>query len=324
MKNSSPMKRYLSKLVNNFGGAIINAAIVLIVPRTLGPTHYGNFDFLRNSFQGIIGMLDMNLQGAHFNYSSKYNNTKNATTLYFYFSLALGIILISGVTVANWVGLSAYFWPGQEVVYIYAGAILAYFMYLSDGLTGLSDSKMATVGFEIRRIIVTIIGFMLLLALFFNRALTLSTFFSLRIFVFFLFVIVFTVYLRNENVFQFEFAKASLMDSKEVLKYFISYSHPLFTLSLFGFLFAYFDRWFLQIISGSVSQGYYGLAWRLSSICILFTGAIVPIFRQMVAKAHGEGNKVYIKVLFLKSRLFYFGSAFLSVFFSSTPVNSST
>lgn len=315
LKNSSPIQRYLSKLINNFGGAAINAAMVLIVPRTLGPAHYGDFNFLRDSFQEIVGILDLNIGAAHFNYSSKYKETITATTLYFYFCLALGIILLSGIALVNQAGFSVYFWPGQKIGYIYAGATLAYLMHLSVGLTGLSDSKEATVGLEIRRIIVTIIGFMLLLALFFNRVLTLSTFFSLQILIFFLFVIVFAIYLRNKNVFRFEFAKVNLRDSKEVLKYFVSYSHPLLTLSLFSFLFVYFDRWFLQIISGSVSQGYYSLALRLSAVCILFTGAMVPIFRQMVAKAHGENNKAYIQALFQKSRIFYFVSAFFSIFF---------
>lgn len=324
MKNSPPIQRYLSKLLNNFSGAVINTAMVFIVPRTLGPAHYGDFSFLRNSFQEITGILDLNIGSAHFNYSSKYKETKNATTLYFYFCLALGIILVSGITFANWTGFSGYFWPGQEVGYIYAGAILAYFTYLSGGLTGLSDSKEATVRLEIRRIIVTTISFMLLLALFFNVALTLFSFFGQQIFVYLLFVIVFGMYLRGNNIFGFKFAKVNLSESKEVSKYFISYLHPLLTLSVFGFVFVYFDRWFLQMVSGSVSQGYYSLAMRLSSICILFTGAMIPIFRQMVAKAHRENNKAYIQGLFKKSRKSYLVSAAFSAFFCFMQVRLST
>jgi len=315
LKNNSPRQRFLSKLINNFGSAVINGAMVFIVPRTIGPALYGNFSFLQDSFQGIIGIFDLNIGSTHFNYSSKYNNTKDATTLYFYFCLALGIILALGIVIVNWVGFSGYFWPGQKIGYICAGATLAYLMYLSVGLTNLSDSKEATVGVERRRLVVTIIGFMVLLTLFFNRVLTLATFFSLRIFVFLLAVIVFAAYLRKRNVFEFRFTKVNLNESKKVLKYLISYSHPLVTLSLIGFFFLYFDRWFLQVISGSIFQGYYSLAFSLSSVCILFTGAMVPIFSQMVARAHGENNKAYIQVIFQKSRMFYFLSAFLSIYF---------
>jgi len=315
LKSSSPIQRFLSKLLNNFSRAVINMAMVFIVPKALGPAHYGDFSFLRDSLQEITGILDLNIGSAHFNYSSKYKETKNATTLYFYFCLTLGIILLSGLTAVNWAGFSGYFWPGQEVGYIYEGAILAYLMYLSVNLTGLSDSKEATVGLEIRRIIVTTIGFILLLALFFNGALTLFSFFGQQIFVYLLFVIVSGIYLRGNNIFGFRFTRVSLSDSKEVIRYFIAFCHPLLILSIFGFIFVYFDRWFLQIVSGSVTQGYYSLAMRLSSVCILFTGAMVPIFRQMVAKAHGENNKSYIQSLFKKSRAFYFVSAFISIFF---------
>lgn len=315
LQKSLPLQRYLSKLINNLGGSIISAAMVFVVPRALGPKHFGDFNFLRDSFQEITGILDLNIGGAHFNYSSKYIDTKDATTLYYYFCLILGIVLFLGITIINQVNLLEYFWPDQQVENIYLGAVLAYLMYLSIGLTALSDSKEATVGIEIRRLIIAIIGFPVLLILFFNGALTLSTFFGQQILVSLLLIVIFVLYLKSQNVFGFKFERIKWRDTKEIYKYFISYSHPLLTFSILGFLFGYFDRWFLQIISGSVSQGYYSLAFRLSSICILFTGAMVPVFRQMVSKAHGESNKAYIQTLFQKSRIFYFFSAFISIFF---------
>ena len=271
--------------------------------------------FLRDTLAKIIGFLDLNIGAAHFNYSSKYTDTKNATTLYCYICLAIGIISLFGIIIVCKVGFSSYLWPGQKIGYIYAGALLAYSMSLTEVLTQLSDSKEATVGFEIRRVIVMIIGFMGLLALFSQRVLNLSTYFTLQIFIYFLFILVSTSYLRAKNVFKFKFVKIDSEELKKILKYFYSYSHPLLFLSLFGLFCGFFDRWFLQTISGSSAQGYYSLAFRLSSICLLFSGAIAPIFMQSIAKAHGQNNINYIRELFNKSKLFYFISAFLSVFF---------
>ena len=109
MKNDSFLKRYLSKLVNNFGGAIINVLVTLIVPRTLGPAQYGNFNYLRDSFQVVVSLLDLNFGNAHFNYSAKSGNANNATTFYFYFTFLVGIVLFLGVTITHWIGLSKYF-----------------------------------------------------------------------------------------------------------------------------------------------------------------------------------------------------------------------
>lgn len=81
-------------------------------------------------------------------------------------------------------------------------------------------------------------------------------------------------------------------------------------------LFSYFDRWFLQIINGSTSQGFYSLSYRLSTICILFTGAMNPIFIQTVARAHAANNFIQISYIFKKMHVFYFMAAFLSIFIS--------
>ena len=188
-------------------------------------------------------------------------------------------------------------------------------MYLSDCLTGLSDSRMATTGFEFRRMIMRIVGLIILLVLFFTNKLTILTYFFQNIFVFLIILISGVIFLRHKNIFKFSLNISNYTNFKPILKHYITYSHPLLTLALFSFIFSFFDRWFLQVISGSVSQGYFSLAFGLSTICILFTGAMIPIFRQMITKAHGEKNVVLIQELFHKGRLLYFISAFLSFFF---------
>ena len=322
--DASLFSRYLSKFVNRFIGMLINAITVFIVPRTLGPSNYGDFNFLRDSFRRITSTLDLNIGQAHFNYSSKYSESKNATMLYFFFCLSLGIVLFLIIAFLNWCGLLEYLWPDQKLHYIYAGGILAYLLYLTERLTGLSDSKEATVGLEIRRLAVSIFGFGALLSIFFLDALNLASYFGLRICLNLFFICAFIIYLRHRNTFDFHFAKVELKESKKILRYFFSYSHPLVVLSLFSLLFGFFDRWFLQTIGGSVSQGYFSLAFQLSSICFLFTGAMTPVFMQSVAKAHGQENIDYIRTLFEKVRTFYFIAAFFSVFFFSIQARSYT
>jgi O-antigen/teichoic acid export membrane protein len=294
----------------------VNLIIALIVPRSLGPASYGNFNFLVDTSTKIVSSMDLSMASAHFNYSSKYEDSKKATTIYFYVCLAVGIILLSAITIVYYCGGIKYLWPGQKIGYIYAGACLAYLIFLAERLTHLSDSKEATIGTEKLRVIMTSAGLVILLSLFFLKTINITTFFVYRITLFASIVVALGIYLKRKRIFDFRFVKLEFSETKKILKYFYSFSHPLIVLSFFGLLFGYFDRWFLQLIAGSVDQGFYSFAYRLSAVCFLFTGAMTPVFMQSVAKAHGQNNMVKIKFLFGKIKVFYFIAAFLSIFFA--------
>ena len=68
-------KRYFIKLAKSGIDALINVILLLFVPRVLGPANYGSFNFIRDSFQKIIAISDLNLGNAHINYTARKENS---------------------------------------------------------------------------------------------------------------------------------------------------------------------------------------------------------------------------------------------------------
>ena len=171
---SSITSRFSAKLLNNIVFGIVSAITAAMLPRALGPGNYGNFHFIRNSFTGIFGVIDLNGSLAHFVYSSKNKETQNVTFFHTYYCFIVGLlvlILLSVLVFAN--GVHVLF-PKQQIEYVFLGALLGYIIYLVTNLTNLSDSKEVTVGFEIRRMIVMVLGLFLLLLLYFTDLINLK------------------------------------------------------------------------------------------------------------------------------------------------------
>ena len=96
----------------------------------------------------------------------------------------------------------------------------------------------------------------------------------------------------------------------EISKYIYNFSHPLFTLALFTSLGMFFDRWFLQNIVGSIDQGFFHFANRLSILILVFNGAIIPIMQKELVGLNSNIlllQRKYEKFLLI----FYFISNFL-------------
>jgi O-antigen/teichoic acid export membrane protein len=289
--------------------------MLLFVPKALGPINYGNFSYIRDTFQNIIQTSDLNLGTAHSNVAARKVDSQNETNFYFTFVFLIGLLLIFSTLIITLFNFNKFLFPGQESKFIFLGAILAYFMYLFTNLMSFSDSKSLTVGFEIRAIIINIIIFLFFLVLFFSNQLNLINYFFYRLFLYFILIISAFYFFIYQNKFKFNLFNPFGAQFRKIFFKFLTFSGPLILLSFFGLLFTFFDRWFLQIIDGSKSQGMYSLAFALSSIAGLFLSPFTPLVMQTVAKADEEKDHNLIISTFSNVKLLYLISVFLSLFF---------
>jgi O-antigen/teichoic acid export membrane protein len=308
-------RRYFFKLIKSIIDAIINASMLLFVPNTLGPINYGNFNFIRDTFQSIIQTSDLNLGTAHNNAAARKVDSQIDTNFYFSFVFTIGIILLLFVSITTFFNFNKYLFPAQETKFIFLGSFLAYLMYFFTNLMGYSDSKTLTIGFEKRSIIINIILFSFFIFLFFYNHLNLTTFFIYRLSLYFILILSALFYFKINNSIDIKIINPFGYEFKNTLFKFLSFSGPLIFLSFFGLFFSFFDRWFLQIIDGSKSQGMYSLAFALSSIAGLFLSPFTPLVMQTVAKADEEKDDNLIISTFSNVKLLYLISVFLSLFF---------
>lgn len=313
---NSVRARYFAKLSNNMVGMLGGIVTALLVPKSLGPAHYGDFNFLKDSFDNLVRTMDMNASNAHFTYSSRNKKSGPANQVYFYFSICVGIALSFLVGVAVYSGAARSVWPGQGPFFISAGAALGFLSYLASNLTNLSDSRGFTVAVENQRRLIVALSMLILLAMYFSGLLGFASFFSYSIAVQAAMVFFSAALLKRAGVFGFGFKRVGIEDIKSTARYFYGYSSPLVTALVIGLVLGFFDRWLLQAVGGSATQGHYSLALKLSMVCALFTNSMAPVFSQSIASAHASGDMQRVRDLFGRVRVFYFTAAFISIFFA--------
>lgn len=105
-------------------------------------------------------------------------------------------------------------------------------------------------------------------------------------------------------------------------KEFYQYSHPLFVYALVGLIVGILDRWLLQVFSGSVQQGFYGLSYQIGAVCFLFTGAMTPLITREFSIAFAKQDLNQMAHLFRRYIPLLYGiAAYFSCFIAMQAEN---
>lgn len=82
-----------------------------------------------------------------------------------------------------------------------------------------------------------------------------------------------------------------------------------------GLITGILDRWLLQVFSGSVQQGFFGLSYQIGALCFLFTSAMTPLLMREFSIAFGNKDLTQMSVLFRRYiPLLYSIAAYFSCF----------
>lgn len=116
--------------------------------------------------------------------------------------------------------------------------------------------------------------------------------------------------------------KISKTQTLAYAKEFYQYSHPLFVYALVGLFVGILDRWLLQVFSGSVQQGFYGLSYQIGAVCFLFTSAMTPLIIREFSIAFAKQDIHQMAHLFRRYiPLMYGVAAFFSCFIAIQAEN---
>ena len=320
MQESTLKKRYVFKLFANIIGAILGAFTMAIVPKALGSVAYGQFTYLQDFFTKVIGFIDMGSSTAFFAKLSARQNRKELIIFYFIFSSAACIVVAFFVYICYFFDLLQYILPDISVYYIVLGLFLGFFTWFVQIYTKISDAYALTVSYEIIRIIHKTVAILILFIFVYCSSFDLEIFFYFHYvsLVSFLFLLSFFFVQKRifNDIFNFRFSFLGLVIE------FWSYCHPLAIFSTISLLSGFCQIWLLQKMAGSEQTGFYGLAYGLSSICFLFTGAMTPLIIREFSKCYEEKRLNNVRKIFYKYiPMLYSVSAFFSVFISMQSEN---
>lgn len=269
-------KRYIYKLTANLAGLVIGLISQAIIPRSLGPRAYGDFNYLTGFFSQLISFLELNTSTGYFTMLSKNPRDSKLVRFYLLFGIVVCLAVLFFVGASHITRLHLYIWPGEQLSIIYLAAAFGLFTWITQILSQMVDAYGLTVAAEKAKMLQRIFGLSILLVLFISGKLDLQRFFlynyALLIFVIAAFIFI----MRRGGYSLFKKTRLTLNDIRRYAGESYAFGHPLFISGLVGMLASIFDMWLLQVMSGSAEQGFFGLSTQIGAICFLFTGAMPP------------------------------------------------
>lgn len=294
MSKSSFFSNYSFKLLTNFFTLVIGFLTTSIVPRTLGAADYGKFSFITDVLTKSYVFFDLR-SSTHFYITISKKDTKGSY-LYFYiaYSLILSFLFLVFVALLAFSPLKQLFFQDVEVKIIFFGCAYVLLFWFQDILTKVFDAKGRTNTIEKYKMFGKVTGAIFLILLFISHNLNLTTYF---------FYAYLSILISFSVLFQFRLRLIFNFSIREVVFYFKKqwiFIKPLFIYLLVVTSIAILDRWYLQNQSGNIQQGYYGFAFLISNIIMLFLTALLPLFtRDISLHSHSKLKMRFLYLSFL-------------------------
>ena len=319
LKDQTPslFLRYTAKLGSNIFGMLFNFINVSLVPRTLGPASYGNYEYFLSFFQQITGFIDTGTSAAFYNKLAQRNADLGLIRTYSKFVALVFVVIVLGLAVAWALGLKDVIWPGQDWQFILLAAGLCYLMWVQEVVRKMIDAYGCTIPGEFASVAARTAGVLAIVVLFLGSWLTLTTLF-LKDLVFYLAMTALLGWIVIKHWRLHLRASAHATSGAMVVTELWTYCSPLLIYAFAGVVAGLADRWLLQRYSGSAEQGFYSLALRVAGISFVFTSAMTQLIMREYSIAHGQDDleqtrrlfKRYVPMLFTLTAYF---AAFISM-----------
>jgi len=217
---------------------------------------------------------------------------------YFYYAISVLLATLSFIFLVNLFSLESLIWPDQYHVYIYYSAFYGFLLWAVQMLNNMIDAYGITVSAELFKAFQKVFAGMIILLLFICKKLNLATFFYYQYLVLFIMALCFVYVMRKSNCLPHLDWFMTIKQIKSYIEEFYVYSHPLFIYGIAVVAAGILDRWLLQKYSGSVEQGFYGLAYQIASVCFFFAAAMTPLLIRELSIAYGNNDMKLMSNLF--------------------------
>lgn len=260
-------------------------------------------------------MFNVGTDHAFFTFSSKKTETGLMLKVYSIYVLLELLLIILFIVSTKVLNVFQIVFPDQILFYVITISFVEWLNFVTLILIRLGEAKAETVLVQKVNLWSLLFKIALLVFLYFLGKLTLDSFITINI----LTLLISSIFIYKNLIVSkydkyFRISKSETL--KEIKKYFLSYNSPLVIFTIVTFVFTFFERWFLQLISGSVQQAYFSIAFQWNSLSLLFTTSILNIFWREISSSFGRKDITRIKNIFPKTiKLVFFISSLFAIFF---------
>jgi len=255
-----------------------------VVPRVLGATTYGNYNFLLNMAGAIRGFSEPSVQQAFFTFSSQEDESGALSRIYALWIFIQLALLLGLIAVAAIFGLTGRIWPGQRLDQVVLITSVDWTMFLVLTLKQLGDSKGLTVRPQIVGTIAAILSLGGLMGLAATHHLSFYTYAALNLATAGSTAAALAYWLLVVNGQRCWTGDVTRRAGIYVRKWWV-YARPLILVEYYTPLVAFIGMYLVQVWYGSFEQGQFALGSRWSALVLLFTSAAVTIVWREIAAA---------------------------------------
>lgn len=310
MSSPSIKSRFIVSIIANILKGGLAFATVAVVARGLEPELFGDYIFLLTSITGILFLIDLGTSKAFFTFISQ--KPRGFIFIIFYtiwqaLQFIVSILTIGLILPDNWLAIV---WLGQDRELVVLAFVAVFLRQAAWGtIVSIGESQRMT--YRLQWMNVCLSGVLLILI----TGAWLAEVLTIRI----IFILTALEYLLALGIacklFSVHRLQGEAFHWRSTLNQYRTYCVPLVFISVFGFGHQFAERWFLQNFGGSIEQGFFGIAYQLSVVCLIGATSVVNIFWKEVAEAHKNKDFERAHNLFQKvSRILYFWAATLSGF----------
>jgi O-antigen/teichoic acid export membrane protein len=278
-------RQYIAKLLANIMAIIAGLAMVVIVPRELGPANYGRYEFLLNFFQQVTGFLDAGTSACYYTRLSQSPGASRLVRLYGLFVLGVSAAMTGAVVcVFYFTPFAGRLWAGEAMQLVLLGGLLGCMTWWSQIVRKTFDAHDLTVVGEQVFMAYRLVTVAALLGLLHLVTLDLVTYFVFQAIILALALAVCVGVLAKSWPTANGAAAPAGLSLSNYVSDFVRYSSPLLASAVVVMVAGIVERWMLQTFGGSVEQGYYALAFQVGAVCFIFTSAMTQLLARELSR----------------------------------------
>ena len=298
--------RVSAKILSNIFTVFYNLIFSFLIPRALGPIGFGLFELINTNVNNLINIVNGGTSGAFY---TKLSQKQNDIGLIKFYSKII-LVIISVLLIVIFFSIQFFDFDimlenKNSSKYIMFGFVFGFGLYIVNTLKDAADAYAITIKNEFLIIVLKGFGALIIVCLFFSNNLTLDTLYYKEMIVIILIAIASFLLLKTNWKKNFSNEYVTSNTSQLILEFW-KYCHPLIVVAIFSSISLIAERWILQIFGGSTEQGFFSLALRISSIGMLFAGALSTLLIREIAISIKKNDIERIAILMKKSLMFMY------------------
>ena len=283
MISSSIFSRISVSIVGSISVAALSFITSIFLANIFNSSEFGLYQYMLSLGQSIILIAGLNLGNAYFTYISK---SEYQLSYHLVFAAVQTVIALFAIFFVC-LFLREYLFDSLSLPFIFICLVGSFvFFFLRQQTIYLLESQRKNIFLQSLLVAASLINFLILFILSKNISVKVSDVFLIMAAVYFLFwgiSLFFSRFISRDKGVRTNW-------SNEIILY-KSYIKPLVVSLVIVQISIIFDRWILQVNSGSVEQGFFGIAIRIATITTIVSSSIVNIFWKEISSLLYDGRR---------------------------------